>query len=508
MKKFLYNKFVVLLLAFVLLAASTVALSPVSEVNAATSVKEITVFSWEDYIDLGYGYANGDFPSDYLQDNYSEADLRKSVLDIFEEQTGIKVNYYSFATNEEMYNELLKNPDACDLICPSEYMILKMREEGLIKPYSAPDNYQVNGSPYIKRVFNDLGLNTADGKTYAIGYMWGTMGLIYNAEKYSDSDFSHWSNLYDEKFSGKITIKDSLRDSYIMAAAIVYEEELMSLKGRFENGEISQEEYKSSLSDIFNATDPETVDMIGDALIKLKNNLYGFEVDAGKSDLISGKIDVNFAWSGDAVFSMWEADDIGLELGYVVPQEGSNVWFDGWVMTKSADETLALRFLDFISDPKIAVRNMDYIGYTSCMAGDDVFNYVDGNFGAEDDETDLTDFDLSYFFGEGDYTVTAGSCARHLYAQYADEETIMRCAVMNNFSNDDLVLINEMWNKVKLITLPAYALIIIAAIIVLAAVGFVLYKFRDKIFGNEISKEQTKPRRKGYTVVKIEELKR
>ncbi len=498
----------------ILLVSALSFVSPVLSVSADNGVKELTIFSWEDYIDLGYGYENDDFPSEYLQEKYTEDELKSSVIELFEQsyeqKTGnkIKVNYHSFATNEEMYNELLKDRNACDLICPSEYMILKMKEEGLIKPYSFPQNYIDYGSPYIKQVFEDIGLNTPDNKTYAIGYMWGTMGLIYNMEKYSDEDFSHWSNLYDEKFSGRITIKDSLRDSYIMAVAIVYEQELLQLKSQLEQGVISQTEYKTGLSSMFNATDPETVDKVGEALIKLKNNLYGFEVDAGKSDLISGRIDVNFAWSGDAVFSMWDAENVGLELGYAVPEEGSNVWFDGWVMTKSADEQLALEFLDFISDPHIAVRNIDYVGYTSCIAGDEVFEYVDGNFSAEDGETDLTEFDLSYFFGDDkEYKITAGSCARHLYAQYADEETILRCAVMDNFSAEDLALVNEMWNKVKLITLPTYALIIITVIIVLAIVGVVLFKFRDKIFEKTISKEQTKPRRKGYKVIKIEDVK-
>ena len=183
MKNILSKRIFSLVLCALLCITVLVGIVPTSKVSADESVKEITVFSWEDYIDLGYGYEEGDFPSEYLQEVYSEEELQQSVLDIFEAQTGIKVNYYSFATNEEMYNELIKNPQACDIICPSEYMILKMRQEGLIKPYSFPENYQEYGSPYIKQVFEELGLNTEDGKTYAIGYMWGTMGLIYNMDK-------------------------------------------------------------------------------------------------------------------------------------------------------------------------------------------------------------------------------------------------------------------------------------------------------------------------------------
>lgn len=510
MKNILSKRIFSLVLCALLCITVLAGIVPTSKVSADEAVKEITVFSWEDYIDLGYGYEEGDFPSEYLQEEYSEEELQQSVLDIFEAQTGIKVNYYSFATNEEMYNELIKNPQACDIICPSEYMILKMRQEGLIKPYSFPENYQEYGSPYIKQVFEELGLNTEDGKTYAIGYMWGTMGLIYNMDKYSDQDFLHWSNLFDEKFSGRTTIKDSLRDSYIMAVAIVYEQELLALKSDFEAGRVTQAEYESKLFEIFNRTDKATVKKVGDVLIDLKNNLYGFEVDAGKSDLLSGKIDVNFAWSGDAVYSMWEADEMGIELGYAVPEEGSNVWFDGWVMTKNANEELSMEFLNFVSDPRIAVRNMDYIGYTSCIGGDGVFNYVLENF--SDDEGELEQVDLKYFF---DPTDTAGNYVvevlpenrRFLFAQYADEQTILRCAVMDNFSNEDLILVNEMWNKVKLITLPDCVLIVSGILIVLIIGLVVVLKFKDRIFVKAISSQQTKPRRKGCKVIKIEDLK-
>ena len=115
--------------------------------------REITVFSWEDYID-------------------------ESLLESFTEETGITVNYYTFAGNEEMYNEVIKNPEACNLLCPSEYMIQKMQTEGLIKPFTVPETYKENVSPYIDGVFENLGFYTDNGKTYACGYMWGTMGFV------------------------------------------------------------------------------------------------------------------------------------------------------------------------------------------------------------------------------------------------------------------------------------------------------------------------------------------
>ena len=496
---------------FALILSITVAIAnivcPLGEtisVNAESSIKEITVFSWEDYIDEGYDSI--DDAGEYIVENYEKSQIEESIVDLFTvENPDIKVNYYSFATNEEMYNELLKDPKAVDLICPSEYMIMKMRDEGLIKPYAMPQNYINYGSPYIKGVFEQLGLNKEDGTTYAIGYMWGTMGLIYNAEKFTDEDFAHWSNLFDEKFKGKITIKDSLRDSYIMAVAIVHEQELLEYKTKLENGEIDEQTYTNALFNIFNDTSEDTVHNVRDVLVELKRNLYGFEVDAGKNDLLTGKIDVNFAWSGDAVYSMWEADDAEKELRYVVPEEGSNVWFDGWVMTKDADEQSALKFLNFLSRPDIAIRNMDYIGYTSCIAGDEVFDYVSYNF----DEGEGDTVDLKYFFNPedttGKYQVLTTETNRHLYAQYADEETILRCAVMDNFTTEDLELVNEMWNEVKLITFTNLTIILIVTGMILIIIAVVLFAYKEKLFGVKISDKERKIK-KGLKVVKKENI--
>lgn len=479
---------------------------PVNVAFASSEVKEITVFSWEDYIDLGYDSALD--ASEALQSRFDEDELTTSILDIFEEETGIKVNYHTFATNEEMYNELLKDPTAVDLICPSEYMILKMLDEGLIKAYTVPENYAQNGSPYIKGVFDELGLNTNDGKTYAVGYMWGTMGVLYSADAFEDDDFSRWSNLLDDKFRGKVTIKDSLRDSYIMAVAMVYEDELMALKSDYEQNRITKDVYNSKLFEIFNRVDKETVDMVCDKLIDLKDVLYGFEVDSGKSDILTGKIDVNYAWSGDAVCTMWDGDDVGKELRYVVPEEGSNVWFDGWVMTKDANEGLASKFLDFLSRPDIAIRNMDYNGYTSCVGGEELFDYVKENF----DEGEGEYFtDLSYFFDpdctQDTYVIQTTDTHRHLYAQYADEETIARCAVMDNFSVTDLELVNEMWNKVKLITFSDVVIILIVVVIVLSIALALCVKWKDRLFKRDISQKERRIK-PGLKIISVKERER
>lgn len=455
---------------------------------------EITVFSVEDYIDT-------------------------DVLDAFEEETGVRVNYLTFATNEEMYNELLKDKNAVDLICPSEYMIMKMRDEGLLKKFDTPQNFAEYGSDYIKQKFKQAPLNIMDedeSKTYAIGYMWGTIGIIYRTEDVDGELLKSWSSLWSE-FDGKVTVKDSIRDTYFMALAEVYKEELIALKNAFSAGDCTIDEYNAALTEIFNRTDKETVDKVEKSLLDLKGKLYGFEVDAGKSDILTGKINVNVAWSGDAVFSidqgLYDEDGEPLEnqviLGYAVPEEGSNVWFDGYVMTANADEENSLKFLDYLCSPEVATLNMDYTGYTSCIVGDEVFEYVKETY-SDDESEDVVD--LRYFFDPNGvnpdpdaYKINVAEELKYMfYAQYPTEDVLTRCAVMKNFSGEELGRINEMWKKIKLITFSTGKIIAIVSAFVLAAAAIAVYVNREKLFGGV---HNGKAKKSKYKLVSKEEIR-
>ncbi len=464
----------------------------------------ITVFSLEDYID-------------------------ESIFDDFYRQTGTKVEYLTFATNEEMYNELKKDGSACDLLCTSEYMLMKMISEGMIKEFDTPNNLKDYGSEYINSVFQGLEIQNHKGetvtlmnadktKTYVAGYMWGTIGLIYNknsAGGLTDADFENWSVIW-ERFNNRVTIKDSIRDSYFIALAKVYKDELLQAKAQYELDNDSQS-YSEKLNEIFNRTDQKTVDMVEKELKLLKENIYAFEVDAGKADILTGKIDVNFAWSGDAVYALkeglYEFDDDGnivgessnpTYLGYAVPSEGSNIWFDAYAMTPNANVKASTAFLDFLCDPEIAVANMDYTGYTSCIAGNSentvVFDYVLDCYGSEEGR----EVDLSYFFnsnGDGeDYKITVSDSLYSMFiAQYPTEEIIARCAVMKNFSGEELERINEMWQKVKLTTLPTWAIWLIVGAIVVILITAIVYKYREaivKFINNSIEKRKIKNSKK------------
>jgi spermidine/putrescine transport system substrate-binding protein len=332
---------------------------------------------------------------------------------------------------------------------------------------------------------------------------------------------TNWSGLWDESLNGKVTIKDSIRDTYFIALAKVYEKELLDCKQKFIDSEYATAEdptgveaYNKAVTEIVNRSDYESVTAVEKELAILKSNLFGFEVDAGKSDILTGKIDVNLAWSGDAVYSIYQGlfDDEGNDLenpvylGYTIPEEGSNVWFDGYVMTKNADYDKAIQFLDFISRPDIAVLNMDYTGYTSCIAGDEVFEYVLDSY--HDDESEYL-VDLKYFFDPecetDDYVINVAEGLEHMFfAQYPTEDVINRCAIMKNFSGEELVRINDMWKKTKLVTLSDAEIYVILAVIVLFIVAVIVIKNREKLFTKK--RFEGKEKKSKYKVVKREKL--
>ena len=193
--------------------------------------------------------------------------------------------------------------------------------------------------------------------------------------------------------------------------------------------------------------------------------MYSLETDSGKADMITGKIVANYQWSGDAVYAMDQADEDDFELRFAVPKESTNLWFDGWVMLASgidgdADRQHAAEaFVNYLSKPDNAVRNMYYIGYTSSIAGnendDTIYEYINWCYGAEDDEENTVSYPLGYFFsgdnGDEEYvlTVDADYEGRQLYAQYPPQEIMDRTAIMRYFDADANKAINQMWINIR-----------------------------------------------------------
>lgn len=420
----------------------------------------LRVSNWEEYMDEGDWDEEEAVELDDGTVICPENSLIEDFEDWFYEMYGkrVRVEYSTFGTNEELYNQITIG-DVYDLVCPSEYMIMKMMTEDMLEPFSesfsdstVETNYYERGlSDYIRGVYDELSINGEKLSKYAAGYMWGTLGIVYNPEEVTEEEASHWNILLNDKFYKRITIKDSVRDAYFAGNSIYNFDKIT------DENFIAADTYKDELSEVLNTTDSGVVDGVEDILSRIKDNVYSFETDSGKADMVTGKVVANQQWSGDAVYTMDQADEDGVELCYATPLEATNMWFDGWCMLKEgidgdADRKLAAEaFINYMSMPESVVRNMMYIGYTSVISGGDsdmIFRYADWCYGAEEDGTD---YDVSYFFGKDNavITTTPDQTKRQLAAQYPPEDVAEKSVVMAYFSKEGNERINRMWTNVR-----------------------------------------------------------
>ena len=462
--------------------------------------KEVTlrVSNWEEYIDLGDWDEEDTIDLD-SGDIIGENSMLEDFKDWYYETYGIrvKVEYSTFGTNEDLYN-MLTLGDTYDLVCPSEYMIMKLMTEDRLLPLSEEffdtsdkNNYYINGvSPYIKSVFENNEINGRPWSDYAAGYMWGITGIVYNPAMVSEKDASSWKILNDPAYYRQITIKDNVRDSYFAALGAIKSELLTS------DEFLNASDYQKRLETEMNDTSKETIAKVQDYLQDVKNNAYSFESDSGKADMVTGKVAANYQWSGDAVYTMDQADEDDFPLEFAVPEESTNIYFDGWVLMKDgigedkAKQHAAEAFINFNSRADNAIRNMEYIGYTSVLSGGEdrrIFEYADWCYGAEEDEKDVSDYDLGYFFAgdedeDGDYVITAPSdqVYRQLFAQYPSEEAISRSALMVCFDEEQNQAINQMWINVRCCNIhdiPVWVWGLVGVIVCIAA-GYAWKKIR------------------------------
>ena len=453
--------------------------------SAEQETVTLRICNWEEYIDLG-GWEEDETIDLDSGDIFGENSLIEDFEAWYEETYGqkVRVEYSTFGTNEDLYN-MLTIGDVYDLVCPSEYMIMKLMAEDKVQPLSESffeeeneNNYYIRGvSPYIRNIFETHDINGVTWDKCAAGYMWGVTGFLYNPEAMPEETAGSWKLLEDTEYARQITMKDNVRDAYFAAVGALKSDLLTS--GEF----IGREDYGLALQTEMNDVSPETVDRVQDYLQSIKDNLYSFETDSGKADMITGKVVANYQWSGDAVYAMDQAEEDDYILNFAAPRECTNIYFDGWIMLKSgingdaAKQQAAEAFINFISRPDNVIRNMYYIGYTSAISGGEdgrVFEYLDWNYGAEDDEEETVDYPVGYFFsgeeGNEDYTLTvpAEQLQRQLSAQYPSEDVIRRASIMVYFNEQQSELINRMWIRIRCFNIekvPLWVWIVLALII-------------------------------------------
>ena len=391
----------------------------------------LKVYNWSDYID-------------------------ETVLTDFEEwykaQTGedITVVYQTFDVNETMLSKIEKGHEDYDVVCPSDYIIERMLNDGLILPLdfaSIPDeiNYiALNRSPFMQQMFHDIN-PSIDANDYSVPYMWGTTGIIYNTEEVTAEEASTWDVIRNPKFAGRILIKDAPRD--------VYGPVLIYLKQKELN------EGTVTLDDLMRDSSDESIAAVENYLRQVKDGVLGWEADFGKDQMTKGRGVISLNWSGDAVWARDEAAEVGVSLDYIVPEEGSTVWFDGWVIPKYAKNIKAATyFIDFMCRPDIAIRNMEETGYVSANGAIEVLE-------SQIDE-EMDPIDVSYFFPGADSV-----CVDPVL--YPDKAVIERCALEHDWGKDTDKLL-AMWSRVKGDNASSltYVVIVLALLAIIAAVLF------------------------------------
>ena len=379
------------------------------------------------------GCYNSGEPRERVLKIYNWADyIGEGVLEDFQayykEQTGedIRIVYQTFDINEIMLTKIEKGHEDFDVVCPSEYIIERMLKKHLLLPidttFAHSPNYMNNVSPFMREQINKLSQPGEEASRYAVCYMWGTAGILYNRAYVPDSDAFSWECLWDKKYAGKILMKDSYRDAYGTAVIYAHAKEL--------------EEGTVSVEDLMNDYSPRAMEIAEKYLKAMKPLIAGWEADFGKEMMTKGKAWLNMTWSGDAVWAIEEAEGVGIHLDYEVPVEGSNVWYDGWVIPKYArNKKAASYFINYLCRPDVALRNMDACGYVSAVATPEILE-------AKIDTTLSYFADLSYFFGPAADSIQIDK------VQYPDRTVVERCAMIRD-SGDKTELVLEMWSRVK-----------------------------------------------------------
>ena len=367
----------------------------------------------------------------YMPGEYIDEDLFEEFESWYKEQTGkkVKVEIETFETVENIQLAVEGSKADYDLLCPSDYMVEYLIKKNLLQKVdkSVIDVEEVG---LFKSQYIDTTREFDPTLEYAVPYMYGTLGLVYDITK-TNRQVTSWSALFGNEFSGKRSIKDSMRDAY--AAACLYNAR-NSLSG------LSGAAQKSAVQAVFEDTSSATVDAAKATLLGVKSGSV-WDVDNVKFEMAAGDSNVAVAlmWSCDAGYVMNDYEDADGEeksgnrnLWYVVPEEGGNVYIDAFVISKYAKNTDAANwFLKFLCLKDTAIANSEYAGAISPVteAYDELY------------ESYRTDEELY----EG---TRAGWKEMFLETMFPSAETLNRCGVMKDFG-DGKNTVTNMWAAVQ-----------------------------------------------------------
>jgi spermidine/putrescine-binding protein len=289
------------------------------------AAQEVNVYNWEDYIS-------------------------EDALALFEEETGIRINYMRFTTNEDMLVQVRADPTNYDVIFPSDYVIERLIREDLLEPldFASIPNAGTTLDFLQKPEYDPEG-------RFSVPYMWGTVGILYNATMVSEP-IDSWTALWDPAYKDNVFMMDSIRDTIGVTLKM--------------------------LGYSINERSQEALDRVREVLIEQKRAgiVKAYQVDETKDKMVAGEAAMGVMWSGDAAYAMGFNPD----LVYVVPKEGSNVWVDGMCIPKGArNQDNAQTFIDFMCRPDVALMNFEEIYY--CTPSQGVIDLLDEE--TKEDET-------------------------------------------------------------------------------------------------------------------------
>jgi spermidine/putrescine transport system substrate-binding protein len=280
--------------------------SHLNETEGYSGNHTLTIYNWGDYID-------------------------PKLIKKFEKQTGWKVIYQTFDSNEAMMAKIAQGGTTFDVAVPSEYAVSKMKEEGLLVPL---DHSKLPNLKYINPRF--LHLSFDPNNTYSVPYFWGTVGIVYNRDMLGGKKITSWNDLWDKDLRNQILLVDGAREVIGMGL--------------------------NSLHYSLNDTNKAHLQEAKRKLDALTPNIKAIVGDEIKMLIANEEAAIGVVWSGDAAEIISENE----KLDYVVPKEGSNLWFDNMVIPKTAKNIEgAHQFINFMLDPKNAAQNAEYVGYST-----------------------------------------------------------------------------------------------------------------------------------------------
>lgn len=398
------KRFLAILFLVVLCAPMTFLFSSCGE-GGSGDVKTLYVYNWGEYI------------SDGSEGSYdTNAEFEKWYEKTYGEK--VKVNYSTYASNEDMYAKLSAGAAAYDVVIPSDYMIARMINEGMLRKINkenVPNLEYVN----LEMLFGDDDPYYDPTNEYSVPYTYGTVGIIYNTTRVSEEDIGSWDLMWNEKYKGDILQFNNSRDAFMTAQLLL---------GYSVNSD-NDEEWVAALN----------------KLLEQKEIVQGYVMDEIFNKMENGSAAISAYYAGD-FFTMYGDNE---DLAFFYPKEGTNIYVDAMcIPTCSQNPELAERYINFMLSEDAAIANAEYI----CYASPNRLVYENEEYIAAMEE--LHEDAMSILYND----------IFNIKTEY-----------YYNLSPEQLERVNELWEELKIESPISTSIIVLAAVIVAALVAFLVF---------------------------------